>query len=406
MKPIYLFVLFAVLFSSCQSDDSEVETITVATPVLISKSEFRSSVEVQAPHSIEEAGKIYAYKNYIFINDNFEGIHVIDNTNPQSPQLKFFIKVPGNVDISIKADYLYADSATDLLVFNIGDINNIKLENRVEDVFDEYNYNFPEEASYADFGTFNPEMEVIVGWELTKVKQEVMDERWLINEVATNSASGDTGQGGSLARFQVVKDKLYTVDLDEMFVFDLSNLSSPTFQNKFYAGFNVETMFYADDYLYLGSSNGMYIYGLEDAANPNYISEFTHWESCDPVVVDGDVAYVTLRGGNMCGVQESALEVIDISDKTNPTLANRYLLENPYGLGIAGNALIVCDGNAGLKMYNRTNPKELSLISKVSGTFAKDVIPLEDKILVTGDSELRQYKLNGDNLQLLSILNY
>lgn len=406
MKPTALFLLSLFFLFSCHSDDAEIETITVATPILVAKSEFRSLVAIQPAHPIEHAGKIYAYNDYIFINDNFEGIHIIDNSNPQSPQRKYFIKIPGNIDISIKGDYLYADNATDLVVFNISDINNIKIENRVEDVFNQYNYGIPEDAAYADYANFNPESQVIVGWDLKKVKQEFVNER--IQFLSSNSSSdaSNVGQGGSLARFQIVKDKLYTVDSFEMFVFDLTNLSEPIFQNKFYAGFNIETMFYADDYLYLGSTNGMYIYGLEDAANPSYISEFTHWESCDPVVVDGDVAYVTLRGGNMCGVQESALEVIDISDKTNPVLANRYPLDNPYGLGISGNALIVCDGKSGLKLYSRTNPIDLSLISRITGTFAKDVIPMEDKILVTGESELRQYKLNGDNLQLLSILSY
>ena len=66
------------------------------------------------------------------------------------------------------------------------------------------------------------------------------------------------------------------------------------------------------------------------------MSDFTHWEGCDPVVVDGDYAYLTLRGGNLCGQDESVLEVIDISNKTTPTLAARYELENPYGLGIKG----------------------------------------------------------------------
>jgi len=165
-------------------------------------------------------------------------------------------------------------------------------------------------------------------------------------------------------------------------------------------------MFYADDYLYLGSTNGMYIYGLEDPSNPNYISEFTHWEMCDPVVVDGNVAYLTLRGGNACGVQESVLEVIDISDKANPVLANRYPLDNPYGLGVYGNSLIVCDGNSGLKLFNRSNPLDLNYVKVLASTFSKDIIPLEDILLVIGDSELRQYKLENSNLRLLSVLNY
>ena len=115
-------------------------------------------------------------------------------------------------------------------------------------------------------------------------------------------------------------------------------------------------MFQADGYLYLGSTNGMYIYSLSNPSNPVYISEFVHWEGCDPVVVDGDYAYLTLRGGNLCGQEESVLEVIDVSNKSNPQLVESYTLENPYGLGIKEDLLFVCDGTAGLKVFDKSNP--------------------------------------------------
>ena len=57
-----------------------------------------------------------------YINDKYKGIHVIDNKNPENPVKIAFIKIAGNVDISVKDNYLYADSLKDLLVFNISNI--------------------------------------------------------------------------------------------------------------------------------------------------------------------------------------------------------------------------------------------------------------------------------------------
>lgn len=106
-------------------------------------------------------------------------------------------------------------------------------------------------------------------------------------------------------------------------------------------------MFHADGYLYLGGSNGMFINSIANPRSPELISQFVHWEGCDPVVVDGDYAYLTLRGGNACGQELSTLEVIDVSDKNNPTLAAQHPLDNPYGLGFRENKLFVCDGTSG-----------------------------------------------------------
>ena len=64
-------------------------------------------------------GKIYFKEGYIFINEELKGIHVIDNRNPENPQNIGFIEIPGNVDIAIKNNTLYADSYIDLGAIDI-----------------------------------------------------------------------------------------------------------------------------------------------------------------------------------------------------------------------------------------------------------------------------------------------
>lgn len=403
----FLPLLFCIfLLVGCDSDEVEEETVTVAFPITMSLDAFRSSVAIESPKPIVEAGKIYAYQDLIFINDDFKGIHIIDNTDPSSPLPLSYIKIVGNVDISIKNDFLYADSSVDLLVFDISEINSIKLLERLENVFPIYDFHIPAESQYAEWGDFDYGNEVIVGWELREMPKE--DYEFLDFETfdfANSDSGGAVGQGGSLARFQIVEDYLYTVGPDYMNIFNITNLAQPNLVNQQYAGWAIETMFHADGYLYLGGERGMYIYGIEDPSAPNYISEFTHWEGCDPVVVDGDYAYLTLRGGNLCGQDESVLEVIDISDKSNPTLAYRYVMENPYGLGFKGNDLFVCDGNAGLKLLDKSNPTEIKFIKEFDDIFAKDVIPLEDVLLMIGDEILYQYKYQNQDLELLSVLD-
>ncbi|TDY14126.1 LVIVD repeat-containing protein [Meridianimaribacter flavus] len=403
MKNLLCLLLVFVLWS-CNDDDIQYETVNVAIPQVMSKAEFRSSVEILPSQTIDEAGKIYVYQDYIFVNDEFKGVHIIDNSNPASPQQISSIKIPGNVDISIKDNYLFADSSIDLLVFDISNINNIQMVERLEDVFSYYNYQIPVGTDVAEFGDYNPENDVIVGWELVQQQREVVNDDAVL-ETFNGGASGDVGTGGSLARFQIVDNYLYTVGVSEMSVFNIENLAQPNLVTTQYSGWNIETMFHADGYLYLGGSNGMYIYSLENAANPSYVSEFIHWEGCDPVVVDGDYAYLTLRGGNECGQQESVLEVIDISDKTYPTLVATYFLENPYGLGFKGNSLYVCDGTSGLKVYDKTDPIQLQLSQTFIDLKAKDVVPMEDVLIMIGDNIVYQYEYGEGTLQQISALD-
>ena len=413
MKLKYFFVslVFIGALSCDKNDDADYEFVQVATPQLMSKTAFRSSVEVIAPKTIEEPGKIYVYQDYIFVGDVHSGIHIIDNSDPKSPKAIKFIQIPGNEDISVKDNFLYADSATDLVIFDISDINNISIIEQLEDVFNVYNYDIPVEAEAVDYGKFDFDDDIIVGWTLTTERRKkvdnTMDKALDDGVVLSAGAESTTGTGGSLARFQIVDNYLYTVGNYEMAIFNIQNLAEPVLSNTQYAGWNIETMFQAEGYLYLGSTNGMYIYNLVNPSSPEFVSDFTHWEGCDPVVVDGDYAYLTLRGGNLCGQLESVLEVIDISDKTNPTLAARYNLENPYGLGIKNNMLYVCDGTAGLKLFERETSEDLILVNSLKDIQAKDVIPLEKSLIMIGEKTLYQYEYIENNIGLISsyILN-
>ncbi len=395
------WILTVITLWSCSK--VEYEIVNVAIPEVMSKAEFRNSVEVLSPQNIEEAGKIYTYNNYIFVNDEFKGVHIIDNTNPETPSAIAYLKIPGNIDISIKNNYLYADSSIDLLVFDISNINGIQPVERLEDVFSVYDYQIPLEAQEVNFNNFDSNTQVIVGWTVTQERREInTDNDFVTLETGGDLANNDVGTGGSLARFQIVDNYLYTVGSNEMSIFNIANLTQPVLENTQYAGWSIETMFQADGYLYLGSTNGMYIYSLDNPSNPEYISEFVHWEGCDPVVVDGDYAYLTLRGGNLCGQDESILEVIDISNKNNPTSVATYILDNPYGLGYKDNLLFVCDGTSGLKVYDKTNPLEIELLTQYQDIQSKDVIPLENVLIMIGDGILYQYEYVDNGVSLIS----
>ena len=114
------------------------------------------------------------------------------------------------------------------------------------------------------------------------------------------------------------------MDSQRIHMFNIQNLADPITQGNIHAGFGIETTFNRGDYLFLGSRSGMYIYDISQANSPAYVSEFNYATACDPVVVEGNYAYITLRGENSCGVPDSVLEIVDIGDIHHPELLKSY----------------------------------------------------------------------------------
>jgi hypothetical protein len=383
--------------------------VKVATPEYMTLDALRSSVEITSPIPIIESGKIYVYNDLVLVSDVDKGIHVIDNSNPENPYKIACIKIKANKDMEIKGDYLYADSLMDLVVFDISDIHSIKEVTRLENVLQQYVPVPFFDDVIVDYGenAYNPD-EIIVAWNITDELRTIEE----INEinrggimddvVFANEANASTGQGGSLARFKIVNDMLYAVDSHSINIFNIENLESPEDVGEVYAGFDIETIFNRDVHLFLGSMSGMYIYDISSPATPKFVSEFQHGTACDPVVVDDQYAYITLRAGNFCGALDSSLQIVDISDLYNPELKKSYVMDNPYGLGVKENLLFICDGTSGLKVYNKTDVEDLKLLDHFKDINTYDVIPLDERLLMIGDNELFQYEYSDNGLDLLS----
>ena len=409
MKSKLFLILIAACFTfiSCDNKDGEYITVKVATPEYMTLEALRSSVEITSPIPIVESGKIYVYNDMVLVNDVDKGIHIIDNSNPENPQKVACIKIKANKDMEIKGDYLYADSLMDLVVFDISDLNNIKEVTRLKDVFPAYVVLPFVEDMVIDYGEQGPYSDqIIVSWNITEERRRIEEVNDLnirfMNDVALAESNAAVGQGGSLARFKIVDDILYAVDSHNINLFDIKNLESPEVLGNVYAGFDIETIFNRNNHLFLGSMSGMYIYDISSPASPQFVSEFQHGTACDPVVVDDQYAYITLRAGNFCGAIDSSLLIVDISDLYNPELIKSYSMDNPYGLGIKEDLLFICDGTSGLKVYNKIDVEELEMIDHFKDINTYDVIPLDERLLMIGDNELFQYNYAESGLDLIS----
>src|SRR5436305_88536 len=100
--------LFSLLFLQGCFKDSCRNSYAIYIPVYKTLSQVRASMKSEAPRPLQNTGKLYVQGNYIFLNEVQKGIHVIDNTNPSNPKNISFINIPGNIDLAVKGNYLYA----------------------------------------------------------------------------------------------------------------------------------------------------------------------------------------------------------------------------------------------------------------------------------------------------------
>jgi hypothetical protein len=215
--------------------------------------------------------------------------------------------------------------------------------------------------------------------------------------------STSTGVGGSIARFTIVDDHLYIVDNSSLKTFSIKNPNDPNFVRRIGIQTTVETIFPFNNHLLIGTQTGMYIYSLSQPESPQFKSVYNHVVSCDPVVADGKYAYVTLRSGTSCRRGNNLLDVIDISNMSNPKMVKSYPMQNPHGLGVDGKWLFVCEGDYGLKFMDKTDPMNIKELKFMQDVKSFDVIPNENTLIVTGKDGIYQYSYNAQNdLKLLS----
>jgi hypothetical protein len=534
----------------------------------MSYEELRTPITSVSAQPLEEFGKIYVKNDFIFVNELYKGVHIIDNQDPSNPEIVAFIEIPGNVDIAIKDNILYADSWIDLVVVDISDPANISEINRIKAVFPNTGPTFllmEDLEQDVVFEEIDDRKGIVVGWEPVRTQvyfepssscfpagTEVLTVNgliaiesvepgtevytcdlssgdWILSPVRTKRAdhyegdtitiqmdsikiqstgnhpfyvlcgerlasrplpedipeedqgmvgsgrwveardlkegdvlksknreglivtslsngnekievyhlevegnhnfavhdkgilvhnkgdraaeyekaepSSTTGKGGSLARFTIVDDYLYVLSGSDLQLIKIKNPATPFKWDKVRIGWDIETIFPYQDKLFIGGQEGMYIYDNKDPSNPVKISRFAHVTSCDPVVVEGSYAYVTLRGGTRCGGWNNRLEVIDISDIRHPKLIADYPMHGPYGLGIERGVLFICDGDAGVKLYDTTDPYNLKPVHSFPDIKTHDVILHNEIAMLIGREGLYQYGYTYfPNVELLSII--
>ncbi len=411
-------LLLGISLTGCMKD-KVTRTYTISTPVYEVLTKFRETVKSQPALDVSNPGKITVAGKYIFLSEPYAGIHVIDNTDPHNPKNVSFINIPGNEDMAIKGNALYADCYGDLVSFDISDPLNVVAKNFATNVFPDHSiYNLG--IAYTAGAVFNPDsINVIVGWSThdTTVDYDPNSTYpvyftgcancWTIATPAAASQSNTVvATNGSLARFSIINNFLYTVGPNDLSAFDITQPFAPGFTSSVEVDWHVETIYPLKDKLFVGTNNGMYMYDVQSSpSNPSLIGQFVHARGCDPVIADNNYAYITLNDSSACLGFYDQLQIINIQDMANSFMVKTYQLTHPDGLSKDGNNLFICDGKDGLKVYDATDVTNLLLLKQLKDAEVYDVIAENGLAIVMAKDGLYQYDYTDlNNIHLISKL--
>ena len=160
----YCLLLLLLGFASCvRTEPAEPLNVEGYAPVYFNPQQS-ATVTFSAARPTNAPGKIYAYQNWLFQVDQYQGIHFIDNSNTQSPSKVGFLQVPGATEIAIKGGFLYTNNLGDLVVFSLASMQSPQLVNRLADAFPQFNQSYPPIGS-GYFECPDPSKGIVVGWE-------------------------------------------------------------------------------------------------------------------------------------------------------------------------------------------------------------------------------------------------
>lgn len=436
------FTLLAILFTGCLEDECQ-STIEyfVYDPIILGREDFRTDITATTARELCQPSGFYVYGDYLLVVEYNDGLHILDNSDPSAPRTVSYLPVGGAVGLAVRNDILYINNYVDLLTFDLQDPTAPNMLHRAEEVFETN-------------GVFNPENgydEIVIGYVQTPATRTIdcqqpdygqdifidfsgnmVARRGLFStaEVSTTavnnalftadlagSAGGvansggpqpeTVGVGGSLARFTISNQTLFSVSERQLKAYDLTNPAEPVAAGTVDLDWGVETIFPNGDELYLGTVSGMHIMDASDPLNPTLLSTIEHVRACDPVVVSGNRAYVTLSGGSACRGFTNQLDVIDVTDKTSPNLIESYPMSRPVGLSVGNQKLFICEPGYGLQILELD--EEGLPTSETSDhpeyQAARDIIGLHPNrhLITIGEDGIRQIRYNdAHQLQPLS----
>lgn len=121
------------------------------------------------PRSVGLLQSFSVFKEYILVTERDQGIHVLDNSNPEDPVAIYFWNIPGIRNFTVANNNLLVPIGSRLVTIDVSDIDNIFLRSIQEDFFEDADTNLFPEDYRGSFECVDLAKGVVVDWEVVEL---------------------------------------------------------------------------------------------------------------------------------------------------------------------------------------------------------------------------------------------
>ncbi len=103
----------------CQEDNKQ-----CSTAIYLSKATLRADIQPEYGNTavLQLPGKLYQIDGHLAVVDRYRGLHIFNLSDTQNPIREVYLPIHGITDLTVKGDYLYVNSFTDMVSINLEDL--------------------------------------------------------------------------------------------------------------------------------------------------------------------------------------------------------------------------------------------------------------------------------------------
>lgn len=408
MKKLLLSVtvLLVTMFGlhSCVSDCTQTVYYTAKRPFYGNLAGIRDSVFMQAPRAFGNIVKIAEGNKVICLLDKNKGVHIVDYSDKDNPELITFIEIAHILDMDVKDNYLYIVQASDLLTINLSNPNTPVVESRNVNVL---NSLFVKADSF------------VVGYRNEEVVTTIENTRCADEDVRSQPFREDelTLETEPYAAIEATNQHLHIVDNSVVITLNITTPNQPRFTAT-------NTLFNINPKPDISANSSELFVG-----SPNFISEFNISNNPNTPILT-----TSFWGGNSCGAFHAHSRALVIPEfftgnvneqqvcisSTNVTLVSVnstgsirvrqvFPFSRPISASSFGEFLVLCEGKSGFRLFDLTEIATLSLPllekDRVQTVEAQLSILRGNNLYVWGNNELTLFNIsNSEDVQFVSKL--
>jgi len=183
-------------------------------------------------------------------------------------------------------------------------------------------------------------------------------------------------------------------------ILDVSVSASPSLLKEIYMEERIYSMELSNSLLYLGTYSGLIIIDISNPIAPERLSFFPTSDFIRCLAVNDTLVYL--------GIDDDHIEVVDVSDSSNPTsLSNYSLISSQYAwdIDVQDDIIAIANGGGYLRFLNGSNPLALVSITQYSGLGTVYSVELDNNIAYAGPSSAGLASIDITDLGSISILD-